>query len=1074
MRRGCEMRALRRYLGALLVGLLLVPFVCVGLPAGSVNAGGVTLGLPGRLAQVMAAANVSEEKAASLFAENMRALGVHVLDVAAGARGQGAVVAVVDTGVDPSHPALAAGPSRAAKIIDWIDLSGEGLVDTRAVAQEKKGALATEYGQVKLGSVRSVSGRYRYGVFRENQIARSSPLMTRFAAGGGDGWFLVVVVDSRKAGVYDTVVVDSNGNMDLSDDVPLRKFADGGGFASFSKPGTRVGAARLAFVVSDIAADGSKVWLGFDANGHGTMVAGIIAGSRAGYEGVAPAAGIIVIKVMDSAGNGSTERVMKAVRIAAAKGAGVVNLSVAETGEVVFGPEPGEESLPQLAEAGEELETLVVAAVGNGGPGIGSARLPEMDNRGVFVAAGYTPDLLQAYGVGSVEKAGIFSFSAVGPSVENGQIPSLVAPGIAAAPAPLWLSPSGYAVAQGTSIAAAHVSGLALVVSGYARSRGKQLSPVDLRGALLRGARPLEGYLPVEQGYGFADASGAVEAAKATAGQAEEIRVLTVSGNPPSYSYGGLFAVDVTPGLSIHAIDNFGAHNLTLKLESTQGWVRPEQDAVSIQAVREREVRLKYDAPVSEGLYSAMVVGRDQAGTPVTEIPVTYVRAAGFTPRANSVERLGEVEPGRWRRHYVRVPEGATSLKLALSVLQQDEPGASAMAYVISPDGQVNVTGLSRTEGNLVTVAQLQSDSPKPGVWEIVVYCPIPGPGTAAPSIVRYKLDAVCMGLLASPVVRTSEGLSRLVIQNSIGDLRAQAVVGVRRPDGYRGEELVREIGRGESLMYSLPEVKPGTVALMVETVPVGDGAVLSADLNLYVFRYDPVSREWTEVGQSARKGTSAELVRIAYPEPGEYVAYVEYVNGFSASRTVQFKLVTQRIDSDEALELAGVYGAALSDWKLGQEAVVDVAGSAQGAYLLVVEKDVPHEVIAVLPVSGAAGAEAVAWSVSSTPLLIGQRGHVVLRLWDRQKMTPLRCGVVLGSLYYPVLDGTLTLEVVPRSEEEILEGYLECEAGRMPFSIKLYAVKPDWGLVPLPRGFSGSPYVLRKVLSQAEELAHR
>lgn len=138
----------------------------------------------------------------------------------------------------------------------------------------------------------------------------------------------------------------------------------------------------------------------------------------------------------------------------------------------------------------------------------------------------------------------------------------------------------------------------------------------------------------------------------------------------------------------------------------------------------------------------------------------------------------------------------------------------------------------------------------------------------------------------------------------------------------------------------------------------------------------------------------------------------------------------------------------------------------------LVVQKDASHEVIAMLPVSAAAGANKVAWSVSPSPLLIGRRGRVVLRLWEKDKMTPLRCGVVLGGLYYPVLDGTLTLEVVPCSEEETLDGYLECEAGRMPFSLKLYAVKPDWGLVPLPRDLSGSAYVLRKVLSQAEPLA--
>ncbi len=55
----------------------------------------------------------------------------------------------------------------------------------------------------------------------------------------------------------------------------------------------------------------------YDDNGHGTHVAGIIAGSgRAGrgmYTGIAPEAGLFVAKVLDRKGNGNTSQVLKAI-----------------------------------------------------------------------------------------------------------------------------------------------------------------------------------------------------------------------------------------------------------------------------------------------------------------------------------------------------------------------------------------------------------------------------------------------------------------------------------------------------------------------------------------------------------------------------------------------------------------------------------------------------------------------------------------------------------------------------------------------------------------------------------------
>jgi thermitase len=76
-----------------------------------------------------------------------------------------------------------------------------------------------------------------------------------------------------------------------------------------------------------------------DDNGHGTHVAGIaaaIAGNGVGGAGVAPAASVLSVKVLDSEGSGSD--VAPAIRYAADSGAQVINLSLGEFAQPLLGP----------------------------------------------------------------------------------------------------------------------------------------------------------------------------------------------------------------------------------------------------------------------------------------------------------------------------------------------------------------------------------------------------------------------------------------------------------------------------------------------------------------------------------------------------------------------------------------------------------------------------------------------------------------------------------------------------------------------------------------------------------------
>jgi subtilisin family serine protease len=108
------------------------------------------------------------------------------------------------------------------------------------------------------------------------------------------------------------------------------------------------------------AADGSRDVT--DRDGHGTHVAGIIAGSwdtDASAAGVAPQASVLPIKAADAAGNFSDESISRGVRYAVQNGARVINLSLR-----------GNDPLPQTSAAIAEARragVLVVAASGNDG-----------------------------------------------------------------------------------------------------------------------------------------------------------------------------------------------------------------------------------------------------------------------------------------------------------------------------------------------------------------------------------------------------------------------------------------------------------------------------------------------------------------------------------------------------------------------------------------------------------------------------------------------------------------------------------------------------------------------------------
>ena len=187
----------------------------------------------------------------------------------------------------------------------------------------------------------------------------------------------------------------------------------------------------------------------YDDNGHGTHVAGILAGdgtaSMGKYKGVAPGCGLMALKVLDRFGNGSREQVLRAFRWILDHREQyrirIVNISVGTTCRSVSDQDVLIQGVEKLWDEG----LVVVAAAGNQGPKPGSVTAPGSSRKVITVGSS---DML----------TGRTAVSGCGPTAECVCKPDLVAPGnhiVSCAPG----TANTYGVKSGTSMSTPLVSG---------------------------------------------------------------------------------------------------------------------------------------------------------------------------------------------------------------------------------------------------------------------------------------------------------------------------------------------------------------------------------------------------------------------------------------------------------------------------------------------------------------------------------------------------------------------------------------------------------------------------------------
>jgi serine protease AprX len=289
---------------------------------------------------------------------------------------------------------------------------------------------------------------------------------------------------------------------------------------------------RVAHFADFVNGDGEP----YDDYGHGTHVAGIISGSGRDSDGlrrgIAPGAHLIVLKALDTTGNGYTSTVIAAIDYAIAHrttyNIRVINLSVAAGVYESYLKDP----LTLAAKRAVDAGIVVVAAAGNNGRRAGG----EAEYGGI-ASPGNAPWVLTvgaANPMGTPDRADdvVAGFSSRGPSaIDRSAKPDLVAPGVgiestaepssalyAANPTSrLWgTTPTvsePYLRLTGTSMSAPVVTAaVALMLQA-----NPSLTPNAVKAILQYTAETRSGVDHLTQGAGFLNARGAVQLARAFA-----------------------------------------------------------------------------------------------------------------------------------------------------------------------------------------------------------------------------------------------------------------------------------------------------------------------------------------------------------------------------------------------------------------------------------------------------------------------------------------------------------------------------------------------------------------------------
>ncbi len=324
-----------------------------------------------------------------------------------------------------------------------------------------------------------------------------------------------------------------------------------------------------------------------DDAGHGTFVAGLIAASsRSGAAGVAPGASILPVKILDSAGVGSTASFVAGINYAVNAGARIINISASGASDSA--------ALNDALANAESHGVLVVGSSGN-----------DANEQAPYPAAVSTVLAVSA----TDQNNALASFSSFGPYVD------IAAPGVDITST--WWSRdggNGYMTASGSSASAPLVSGAAAIVAGLRPDASASV----LREILTNSARDIESPgIDAQTGYGLLDAYAAALVASPPVGTSSASISSSTSNDQQHLVLNG---------------DGFKpGEPLTVWTSSADGYIVNRSLSAGGSGTFSADLGPAWEFP--QGTLSAYAVGRDSEFATRAQYAVTAIPAASpFKP----------------------------------------------------------------------------------------------------------------------------------------------------------------------------------------------------------------------------------------------------------------------------------------------------------------------------------------------------------------------------------------------------------------------------------------------------------
>lgn len=685
--------------------------------------------------------------------------------------GRGIRVAVLDTGVDPGHPFLQQTPGGKRKIVDWFDATTDGRLDTSVTSQAVQGGLVGLTGRkLRLGAHAAANRVYHLGrigleflpeelqrrileqrearwregrrVYLEAEERRNAdravpvgedPRRAEEAwnweefRDRGPAWDLVLWQD----GADWKVVVDQDEDGDLGEERALQPFRVRGDWAV-------LGDETLLNYAVDVEDEGRRAVLFFDANGHGTHVAGIIGsweGPGGRLNGLAPGVEIVAIKIGDGKYGGSTSgfAIAKGLDYAVRAGCHVANMSFGGPSFFADGREPEAVAVEEAARRG----LFLVCSAGNEGPALTTVGSPATVPHALAVAAAVWPDTQRAnYASLDPAAAVLFDFSSRGPLPTGALGVDFVAPGAALSPLPSWTLNLGENF-NGTSMASPQMAACVALLRCAAQAEGLPQEWARLYRAFRLSAKPIPGFTWVDFGHGAIQLEQALQALRLLAddsGAAQEFEVAIENdfGNGPGIYErraldDGSFdrAVRIAPHFAENAPNAEKASYLhSFRIRSEAAWVEAP-DAIYLNATgKSFTVRVRTEG-LGPGLHCTRILLAD-ADAPASVgddlvVPVTVVLAERADAEARHQRKL-TLAPGGLERIFLEVPYGARTAHVEI---RQDGAGRNELRLGAGTVSGFSYAGDRQLRGRHVLedggVAAFDAPVETGTIWELAI-----------------------------------------------------------------------------------------------------------------------------------------------------------------------------------------------------------------------------------------------------------------------------------------------------------------------------------------------------------------